>query len=194
MKIIKIIMIVALLTSSAFTQNYSIDWYVIASGGGHSESSSYQIDGTIGQPIVGQLSSDNYIVVAGYWVGAFGGIPDGYEYLPGDANMYNGIWPPQCIGSDVTYLVNYFRGVGNACELDGFWASADANGDCQIIGSDVTRLVSYFRGIGDILYCPDYEPLWLTPDDLPEQAPDGWPNCEAPTIVSDIQVFPTEQR
>ncbi len=114
-----------------------------------------------------------------------------YPYLPGDINMYNGIWPPECIGSDVTYLVGYFRGVSanQPCYLDDFWASADANGDCNIIGSDVTRLVNYFRGNVSLLYCPDYEPLWLTPDDLPDDAAAGWPNCDIPVINS--KVIPT---
>ncbi|MCP4580873.1 MAG: hypothetical protein GY839_04600 [candidate division Zixibacteria bacterium] len=103
-----------------------------------------------------------------------------YEYLPGDVNMYNGIWPPLVIGGDVTYLVNYFRAnpASQSCLLDGFWCSADANGDCMVIGSDVTRLVNYFRGLAAITYCPDCDPAWLTPDDLPEEEPLGWPNCD----------------
>ncbi|MCP4584260.1 MAG: agmatine deiminase family protein [candidate division Zixibacteria bacterium] len=103
-----------------------------------------------------------------------------YAYLPGDVNMYNGAWPPAIIGGDVTYLVNYFRGLETspACYLDGYWASADANGDCLVIGSDVTKLVSFFRGIGSLGSCPDFESLWPTPDDVPIEAPDGWPNCE----------------
>lgn len=102
----------------------------------------------------------------------------GYEYFPGDANMINGLWPPQVIGADVTFLVNYFRGTSEACLLDGFFCSADVNGDCLVIGSDVTRMVTYFRGLADILPCPDYESAWPTPDDLPTEAPAGWPNCE----------------
>ena len=105
----------------------------------------------------------------------------GYAYLPGDANMYNGAWPPAVIGGDVTYLANYFRGWTSSqpCLLGDFWASADANGDCLIIGSDVTKLVHYFRGGPGILsHCEDYPLLWLTPDDLPAAAPVGWPNCE----------------
>ena len=96
--------------------------------------------------------------------------------------MANGAWPPMVIGSDVTFLVNYFRGFETSppCSLGGFWASADANGDCNIIGSDVTRLVGYFRGLSDLLYCPDYEPAWPTTDGLPVEAPVGWPNCETP--------------
>jgi len=109
-----------------------------------------------------------------------GDVCENYKYLPGDANMYNGSWPPSVIGGDVTYLVNYFRSLpsSQACLLDGFWCSADANGDCLIIGSDVTKLVNYFRGMTDLGHCPDYEPAWPTPDDLPVDAPEGWPNCD----------------
>jgi len=105
---------------------------------------------------------------------------EGLAYLPGDVNMYNGAWPPTVIGGDVTFLVNYFRGQPTSleCWLDGFWCSADANGDCSVIGSDVTKMVNYFRGTTSITFCPDYEPLWLSPDDLPVDPPDGWPGCE----------------
>jgi hypothetical protein len=106
------------------------------------------------------------------------GKESGNQYLPGDANMSVGQWPPQVIGGDVTYLVNYFRGLSNACLLGGFYCSGDANADCQVIGSDVTRMVTYFRGLADIIPCADYPPAWLTPDDLPGEAPAGWPNCE----------------
>ncbi|MCP4582831.1 MAG: hypothetical protein GY839_14570 [candidate division Zixibacteria bacterium] len=101
-------------------------------------------------------------------------------YLLGDVNMYKAAWPPMAIGGDVTYLANYFRGLPGSepCYLNGIWASADVNGDCQIIGSDVTRIVNYFKGNIDITYCPDTPPAWPTPDDLPEEQPEGWPNCE----------------
>lgn len=50
------------------------------------------------------------------------------------------------IGSDVTYLINYFRGTGGCpCSL----CAGDANGDGSIIGSDVTYLVRFFTGIGN---------------------------------------------
>jgi len=103
-----------------------------------------------------------------------------YNYLPGDVNMSNGAWPPTAIGSDVTYLVNFFRGLpsSSSCLLSGFWASADANGDCNVIGSDVTKLVNYFRGTTSLACCIDYEPCWPTFDDLPENAPPDWPGCE----------------
>jgi len=104
-----------------------------------------------------------------------------WEYLPGDANMYNGGWPPSVIGADVTYLVNYFRGqpTSNPCLFNYFWASADANGDCEIIGSDVTRLVNYFRGSRGLEFCGDILPAWPTPEDVPFEAPPQWPNCNS---------------
>jgi hypothetical protein len=108
----------------------------------------------------------------------------GLPYLPADANMRVGQWPPQVIGSDVTYLVSYFRGITRPCIINGFYCSGDANGDCQVIGSDVTRMVTYFRGLANIIPCPDYEPAWPTPDELPGEAPSGWPNCET-AIVND---------
>jgi len=105
--------------------------------------------------------------------------PD-FPYLPGDVNMFAGAWPPAAISPDVTYLVNFFRGLptSQSCPLDGFWCSADANGDCNIISSDVTKLVNVFRGLALISYCPDYPPAWPTPADLPVEQPSGWPNCE----------------
>jgi len=109
----------------------------------------------------------------------------GYEYMPGDCNMALGLWPPQVIGGDVTYLVGYFIGSGNApCELDDFWASADISGDCQVIGGDVSALVGYLIGTNpEILFCPDYTPVWPP---IPDNSPSGWPNCDTPVISSKI--------
>jgi len=118
----------------------------------------------------------------------------GYAYLPGDVNMSGGTWPPAATGPDVTYLVNFFRGIPTSvpCKFDGtpglFWASADANGDCNIIGSDVTKLVNVFRGIGSTQYCPDFEPLWHTPGELPVEMPVGWPGCEP--MVTGARIIP----
>jgi len=97
-----------------------------------------------------------------------------YAYLPGDCNMALGLWPPSVIGGDVSYLVGYFIGQGNApCKLDDFWASADISGDCSVIGGDVSALVGYLIGTNpEILYCPD-----------------GWPNCDMPMMNS--KVIPT---
>jgi hypothetical protein len=111
----------------------------------------------------------------------FDNTADEYEYVPGDANMYNGEWPPRIVGGDGTYLINYFRGYTSSirCLIEGFWMSADVNGDCQIINSDATRLINYLRGSGTLEHCPDYEPRWETPAEAAaDSMPSGWPNCE----------------
>ncbi|MCP4582079.1 MAG: hypothetical protein GY839_10700, partial [candidate division Zixibacteria bacterium] len=89
---------------------------------------------------------------------------------PGDANMGSAVWPAELNGADVTYLVGYFRWMNQGCSFDGFYASADANGDCIIIGSDVTYLVNYFRQLAPAPEgCPDY------PDMLPVE--ETYPEC-----------------
>jgi hypothetical protein len=171
--------------------NYKVDWYIIGwadNGNGYLDSCDY---------IEMQLVHPPYDVVIRHIIDVSTDIslvrlndqlPDCYEYLPGDANMALGIWPPQLIGSDVTFLVNYFRGMSSspACTLYNpgaaiatpcFWASADANGDCMIIGSDVTKLVNYFRGLTTLSWCSDFVPCWPP---LPQAAPTGWPNCLSP--------------
>jgi hypothetical protein len=170
-----------LIPIASFGQGYSIDWYVIGAGGGESNSANYRVNGTVGQPMTGASISTNYVVESGFWVDA--GATSGYDYVPGDANMINAQWPPQVIGSDVTYLVGYFRALNPPCPLDGFYASGDANGDCLVIGSDVTKMVTYFRGLTELSFCPDYEPMWPTPADCPEEAPSGWPGCETPVLT-----------
>jgi len=73
--------------------------------------------------------------------------------------------------------------------LDEFWASADISGDCTVIGGDVSALVGYLIGTNpEILYCPDYEPAWL--EGVPDDPPNGWPNCDTPVVNS--KVIPTE--
>ncbi len=48
------------------------------------------------------------------------------------------------IGADVSFLVNYFRGVVLDCPCS--LCAGDINNDGRIIGSDVTYLVNYFIG------------------------------------------------
>lgn len=85
------------------------------------------------------------------------------SYIPGDIND-NGYLS----GNDVTYGIQYLKGIGNPppeiCFNDStqscLFAAADANGNCRISGSDITYLVSYFKGIhGSILWCP-----WTPPE------------------------------
>jgi len=117
-----------------------------------------------------------------------------YQYLPGDINMYYGAWPPIVHSLDLNYIVEYFRvnPMAISCLIDGFWASADVNGDCLIMGTDATRFVNYFRSDASLEYCPDYTPAWLTYEDLPPSAPSGWPNCETPPLANNDNIIPQE--
>jgi len=125
--------------------------------------------------------------------------PSNFDYLPGDVNMAGGAWPPAALSGDVTYLVNYFRGLlssvpclmhnpGAVIAPPYFFASADANGDCQLISSDVTKLVNYFRGLTTLVTCPDYPPNYPP---IPGSPPTGWPNCATPPPLLKT-VIPTE--
>jgi len=85
----------------------------------------------------------------------------GYDYIPGDINNDGTV-----IGGDVSYLVNYFIGMGNPPPFvietpeGNFYPAADVNGDCRVIGGDVSYLVAYFIGTGSApTYCPDYPPI-----------------------------------
>jgi len=49
-------------------QQYSIDWYKIAGGGGTSTNGQYAVTGTIGQPDAsGTMSGGNYALTGGFW-------------------------------------------------------------------------------------------------------------------------------
>jgi hypothetical protein len=49
-------------------QNYSIDWYKIAGGGGTSSNGQYSVVGTIGQHDAGgAMSGGNYSLTGGFW-------------------------------------------------------------------------------------------------------------------------------
>jgi hypothetical protein len=52
----------------ASAQNYSIDWYKIAGGGGTSTGGLYSVSGTIGQPAASEaLSGGNFSLTGGFW-------------------------------------------------------------------------------------------------------------------------------
>lgn len=56
-----------LLPALGFAQQYSIDWYKIAGGGGTSSNGQYVISGTIGQADAGTMGGGNYSLTGGFW-------------------------------------------------------------------------------------------------------------------------------
>jgi hypothetical protein len=59
----------------------TIDWWVIAGGGGYTESTDevYTLNGTIGQPVAGVASID---LCSGFWCGLTDWLGTAYVYLP----------------------------------------------------------------------------------------------------------------
>lgn len=156
MKFIKTLAVLLILTPIISAQNYRIDRYVIASGGGDMSSTGYSVNGTIGQPLIGSSSSSSYIVESGFWVGA-GGIA-ACEYVTGDVNgssSYNGL--------DITYGVAFLKG-GNPplcepCALCPDWHyCGDVNGSCNYNGLDITYGVAYLKGGPGVIPCSDCPP------------------------------------
>lgn len=61
-----------LLPAPLHAQNYSINWYTVAGGGGTSTGTSsggnsYSISGTIGQPATATMSGGTYSLTGGFW-------------------------------------------------------------------------------------------------------------------------------
>jgi len=57
-----------LAVSAARAQQFSVDWYKVAGGGGTSTGGTYEVSGTIGQPDAsGAMSGGNYSVTGGFW-------------------------------------------------------------------------------------------------------------------------------
>jgi hypothetical protein len=70
MKMIKwsVIICAVVFAWNAAAQNYSIDWYKIAGGGGASANGQYAVSGTIGQPDSGgTMSGGSYSLTGGFW-------------------------------------------------------------------------------------------------------------------------------
>ncbi len=57
----------------------SIDWQVISSGGGLTQSGPYSLHTTIGQPVAGVVKIPNYEILSGFWNGS---IPVYEIFLP----------------------------------------------------------------------------------------------------------------
>jgi len=67
MKRIATLLLLALGVGSATAQNYSIDWFKVAGGGGTSTGGVYAVSGTIGQPDAGTMSGGTYTLTGGFW-------------------------------------------------------------------------------------------------------------------------------
>ena len=122
-----------------------VNWQVISSGGARGSSTSYVLNGTVGQTAIGAGSSTNYAVSHGYW-----------QDLGSDPTCCNIRGDVDHAGSldvaDLTYLVAYLftGGPSPPCYVEG---DVDASGGLDV--ADLTYLVAYlFTGGPQPPPCP----------------------------------------
>lgn len=143
--------------TTAAAAAYSVDWYVISSGGVlGATSTNWSLDATVGQPLAGSGSSTNYTLEVGFWYGE-GGAACAVG-LTGDADN-NG----EVKLSDVIVLVNYVLKAGPdpvPCP-----AAGDVTCDAEVKLSDVIYLVNYVlkAGPAPCNVCDIIPSLWSCP-------------------------------
>jgi hypothetical protein len=126
-----------------------INWQVISSGGTKGSSATYELEGTVGQPVIGEGSSATYHLSHGFWqvFGGGGGTCCNHDGIRGDADGSGSV----NVG-DPTYLTDYifFSGEAPPCFEEG---DADGNGSINV--ADPTYLTDYiFFGGPDPPACP----------------------------------------
>ncbi len=68
MRTLVVILALALLTARLEAQNYSIDWFKVAGGGGASTNGQYSINGSISQHDAGgPMTGGTYSITGGFW-------------------------------------------------------------------------------------------------------------------------------
>lgn len=85
------------------------------------------------------------------------------DFIAGDANGDGRI-----IASDIVYLIQYFRGIGQPPVI---FLAGDSNGNCSVTGQDVTFMVNYFRSIGPAPFRGNCNGEILSINDLPQERP-----------------------
>jgi ABC-type glycerol-3-phosphate transport system substrate-binding protein len=77
--VLALVLLLTLVSSAAADSANRVTWYVIASGGGRSNSPNYTLDGTVGQTAPGLAHSQNYRLGSGFWYVT--GMPEVVERL-----------------------------------------------------------------------------------------------------------------
>jgi hypothetical protein len=112
-------------------QNYSIDWFKIAGGGGTSSGGQYSVSGTIGQPDAGgPMSGGGYSLTGGFW-SMVAAVPT--PGLPSLTITHSGSsiivsWPDT---GSYTLQQNSSLGASGSWTTSGY-AVTTANGTCSI--------------------------------------------------------------
>ena len=116
-------------------QNYTINWYKIAGGGGVSTGGTYQVNGTIGQPDAsGTMTGGNYSLTGGFWsiisVVQTAGVPN-LIIVPNGPNSVKLLWPAPAAN---TYVLQQNSNLA----ASGSWAQSgftinNANGTNSVV-------------------------------------------------------------
>lgn len=127
------------------TAGEQIKWQVISGGGGRGTSTSYILNGTLGQTAAGPGTSASYKINQGYWQNfGSGSCCVGKR---GNVNMVGGIDL-----SDLSALVSYLTG---GSFVPPCTDAANVNGAGGVDLSDLSSLVSYLTGGSFVLVdCP----------------------------------------
>ena len=74
-----ILLAMASIALAQVSSNYDLSWHVISGGGGQMESTGHTLQGTLGQPATGSMTSSGHTLCSGFWCAESGGFE---VYLP----------------------------------------------------------------------------------------------------------------
>jgi hypothetical protein len=117
---------------------YEINWQVISSGATNGTSTSYRFQGTLGQPVIGEGSSESFRLSHGFWQEF--GPPTCCVGIRGDVDMSGTINV-----ADVTYLSAYLKQKPPGSPAPPCFEEGDVNGSGTINVADVTYLSAYLK-------------------------------------------------
>jgi hypothetical protein len=97
---LRLTLALGLFLSALHAQNYNVDWYKVAGGGGASTNGVYTLSGALGQPDAsGAMTGGNYSLTGGFW--SLSAVPT--PGAPGLTITYAGLqaivaWSPSVTG------------------------------------------------------------------------------------------------
>ncbi len=113
-----------------------ISWQVLSSGGGSGSSTSFILNGTVGQTAAGMGNSANFSLNHGYWQN-FGGGEGPCDCDPGNVNGDATINI-----FDITYIISYLY-LGGPAPVPYELCNGDPNKDCTCNIFDITFVISF---------------------------------------------------
>ena len=67
LKFERAVLLAAVIGWSAGAQDFGIDWFALAGGGGSSQGPDFELTATVGQPEAGEIASGDFAIVGGFW-------------------------------------------------------------------------------------------------------------------------------